>query len=929
MAKSGASKPFGGRAAREGKGPLWKFTEANDGTFVAPDAHYVSGLYFPLCNRQGMKCSVTPELKGDICSDFDHYLTIPIVTEDLPRSNASRNFWVAVEGETPWSATGVSAETEAKQWTDGEPAEVTAGVGWFAVARTNEKLGLQAKTTVFVPAADDYAEVMHVELSNVGRRNLKLTATAVSPIFGRMADNLRDHRQVTTMFSSVEELPNGVCTMPSIVHDETGHRPNDVMYAVQACTGGGAGPRTVFSRLRDFCGEGGSLASPEAVYTGATPPKLEQKDRDGMEAVAAMRFSPITLKPGKSASYIVLHCIGESKRDFATLLRKYGDDAKAAKALEATKAWWRDVANGVEFRTGDTDYNNWMKWVSAQLMYRKIYGNSYLPDFGYGRGGRGWRDLWSDLLSLFLIDPEGSREEIVNNFRGVRVDGSNATIIGTKPGEFVADRNDVVRTWSDHGAWPLFVLDFYMQQTGDFDILFTPLPYWKDHLVSRTKAKDEKWSRADGNRQKTSGGKEYEGTILEHVLLMLMSKFFHVGKHNNPLLEGGDWNDTYDNARKKGETVCFYNFYAWDLKQLADTLELLSKTRGLKSVELLSEMLVLLDRLPGGRKVSYSRPSAKRKRLEAFFESVSHNVRGKKKKVKVKDLVKDLRAKAKHAIDHIRTNEWITTADGESFFNGHYDDHAKRVHGDHPNGVRMDLTSQVLPTIFGVATDEQTPVMYRAVRRYLRDSNVGGLRLCSDFGELKLDFGRVTGFAYGHKEHGSIWNQQNAMYLYGLYRRGFVREGYEVFQDVFHLVMDSARGKVFPCMPSYFTLHGKGEYCYLTGSATFLLLAGLTQVFGARGEGGDLRLQPKLLAEQFDADGKAAVAFNLHGKRFELLYVNPRKLDWGGYAIAEVKVNGKTIELERDEDLSQTLISRERLLESATRKVNSIEVTLA
>ena len=75
---------FGGLTARCTKGPLWKFTEAHDGTFVAPDAEFISRLYFPLMNEKGLKCSVTPELKGDICSSFDKYLTIATVTEELP-----------------------------------------------------------------------------------------------------------------------------------------------------------------------------------------------------------------------------------------------------------------------------------------------------------------------------------------------------------------------------------------------------------------------------------------------------------------------------------------------------------------------------------------------------------------------------------------------------------------------------------------------------------------------------------------------------------------------------------------------------------------------------------------------------------------------------------------------------------------------------
>ncbi len=56
---------------------------------------------------------------------------------------------------------------------------------------------------------------------------------------------------------------------------------------------------------------------------------------------------------------------------------------------------------------------------------------------------------------------------LLNNFAGIRVDGSNATIIGSKPGEFIADRNKIPRVWMDHGVWPFLTTQLYIDQTGD------------------------------------------------------------------------------------------------------------------------------------------------------------------------------------------------------------------------------------------------------------------------------------------------------------------------------------------------------------------------------------------------------------------------------------------------------------------------------
>jgi cellobiose phosphorylase len=926
MAKRSSTRP-GKSARRSGRPQLWSFNETDDGSFTMHQPHRTSGLYFPLMNRHGMKCSITPELKGDICADFQHYLTIPVVTEDLHRSNNSRNFWIYAEGYGAWSATGVSAEQAAFQWDDDEPAELQAGLGYFTLTRTNRELDLEATTTTFVPADDEYVEVLKVTLRNVGRKTLKLTPTAATPIFGRQADNLRDHRQVTTMFQRVSVTADGVIVKPSIVHDETGHRPNTTMYAVLGRTGTGSAPKQIWGNLRAFCGEGGNLLNPRAVAYRAKAPRPVSTDLDAHQAVGAIGFSPVTLKPGQSRSYIVLHAIADDARTFARFRRRYADEKKVDKALAKTQQYWLSLIDRVKLGLADRDVNNWFRWVAFQAICREVFGNSYLPDFGYGRGGRGWRDLWSDLMGLYMLDPAGARDEIVNNFRGNRVDGTNATIVGTKPGEFVADRNNIPRAWSDHQSWPFLITKFYIDQSGDFDVLLTDLPYWKDHLTHRSRRRDARWSRDDGFEQTDTRGQVYRGTILEHMLIGALSSFFHTGDHNVILLEGGDWNDTYDNARERGETVCFSSFYAWVLREMAELLEHISDHRGVSEVELLEEMLMLLDRLPGGRRVDYDSSPAKRRHLDKYMDKVAHRVSGRRKRVKLAHLVKDLRAKADWLAGHIRKREFIRTTDGQRFFNGHYDDEGRRVHGNHPNGVRIDLTSQVLPTMFDIATDRQAEQAFEAVQTYLRNREVGGLHLCSDFGEVKLDFGRVTGFVYGYKEHGGIWNQQNIMYMNALYHRRMVREGYETFRDVFNLCMDTTTSKVLPNLPSFFDINGQGSYCYLTGSATWLVVTMVCEVFGVRGERGDLRLDPKLVKEQFDDNGRAVIETRFADRHLRVTYTNPRKLDFGRYAIDAVTINGRPVE---HHAVGHGIrIDRADLVAACTKKLNDVEVTLA
>jgi len=353
------------------------------------------------------------------------------------------------------------------------------------------------------------------------------------------------------------------------------------------------------------------------------------------------------------------------------------------------------------------------------------------------------------------------------------------------------------------------------------------------------------------------------------VLLQHKRPFTKIGKHGNFLLEGADWNDGLDMAGERGESVAFTAAYAGNLTELADLLEkshLLSKSRGPAS---------------------------------AF-----------------------LRRKANYLSEHIRKNEWVITKSGYSFFNGYYDNKGKRVEGDHKNGVRMTLTGQVFPIMSGVATDKQVKEIYRSAKKYLWDKKLGGLRLNTDFGGIYPDLGRAFGFAYGEKENGSFFSHMNVMFAYALYKRGFVKQGFEILNSIYRMCMNTSASKIYPGLPEYFNSEGRGMYHYLTGSASWFVLTLLTQVFGIRGDMGDLLIDPKLTKEQFAKSTKISIETRFAGRRTKVNYINSKKLDYGKYTIRRIVVNGKVI--------TKPLIKRKEFLKLTSKNSsNAINVYLS
>lgn len=873
----------------------WRFTGA-DASFGLPSPQKTSYLYFPLVNEAGMMSVVTPTLNGDAKTGQNAFLTMPVSVEDLHNTRSARNFWVTVEGRGAWSATGNSSRQLAEDAGPGsEIVTLEAGFLWQKVTRVSASFRLKAEVLSFVPAGPDQVELMQATLTNMGGESVSVTPTAAIPIYGRSADNLRDHRHVTSLLHRIRTVPHGVVVRPTLSFDERGHRPNGVTYAVLGASDVGTAPVSFFPDVESFTGEGGNLEWPQAVLDPECNGVPAGCTVDGFEAMGGLRFATVSLAPGEQKTYILILAIlpeGGDDDALGRLVEAYGNVVRVERWLGLTRTYWEARTASVGFKTGDSRFDGWMKWVTVQPTLRRLFGNSFLPFHDYGRGGRGWRDLWQDCLALLLLDPEPVAELLLSSFAGVRVDGSNATIIGAKPGEFLADRNNIPRVWMDHGAWPYLTTRLYIDQSGDLAFLLQEQVYFKDRHVNRCQAKDDDWAPEQGTGLRTADGEVYRGTVLEHLLIQHLTAFFNVGAAGgNILLEGADWNDGMDMARVKGESIAFTALYAANLAGLSELVLNLRRV-DVSDVELAAEVACLLDTLKDP--LDYEDVSAKQARLAHYFGLCRHTVGGAKVRIELDDLGRDLVAKANWLIEHIRVHEWVTDGEGRGWFNGYYDDDGVRVEGPHAGGARMTLTGQVFTLLGGVATDEQAASIVDAADHYLYDPAVGGYRLNTDFGQVLLNLGRCFGFAYGHKENGAMFSHMAVMYAYALYRRGLAAEGHKALDSIYRYCQDLAKARMYPGIPEYVNQRGRGVYPWLTGSASWYLLTLVTEVFGVRGELGDLLIEPKLVAGQFDAQGQATVRTTFAERELEIVFRNTGRLDYGAYKVAEIALDGYT-----------------------------------
>ena len=311
--------------------------------------------------------------------------------------------------------------------------------------------------------------------------------------------------------------------------------------------------------------------------------------------------------------------------------------------------------------------------------------------------------------------------------------------------------------------------------------------------------------------------------------------------------------------------------------------------------------------------------------MESYFNKCRDNISGKKISIDIDSMIKDLQKKGNWILEHIRKNEWIDSTDGLGWFNGYYDDNSEQLESGDLQNIKMTLTGQAFNIMGGVATQEQIGKIVKAADKYLKDERVGGYRLNNDFKEVKLNMGRLFGFAFGHKENGAMFSHMAVMYSNALYKRNFANEGFKVIDGIYNHCMDFGVSKIYPGMPEYIDMKGRGMYHYLTGSASWMILNMVTEVFGVKGYYGDLVLEPKILLKQFDKNGVAKINTLFADKILEISYVNLNSKEYGEYNIKGIEINGEEIEPIKKES---QLIIRRSTLEALGDSKNEIKVTL-
>ena len=219
-----------------------------------------SGLYFPLAGDGGLKSCITPTLGGDSKRIRTISPMEPVSIENLHNNKKYKKFLV------PYQKPGIlvslrfvgRGRISAVYRRTGEKR--TGSRIYVAETDADIRSPWTKSRDYFFVTVDGAMEVMMTELTNITEEPLEMTPIAVMPVYGRSADNIVDHRHVTSLLHRICTTDYGVEVTPAMSFDERGHQKNHTTYFVYGSTGEGEAPAAFYPTVGGVYRGGGSIS---------------------------------------------------------------------------------------------------------------------------------------------------------------------------------------------------------------------------------------------------------------------------------------------------------------------------------------------------------------------------------------------------------------------------------------------------------------------------------------------------------------------------------------------------------------------------------------------------------------------------------------------------------------------------------------------
>ena len=279
---------------------------------------------------------------------------------------------------------------------------------------------------------------------------------------------------------------------------------------------------------KEFLGPFGFVNRPEAVVRGKLKGTLAS-----CENLASVLEHTFSLKPGEAVTFHIFIGASSGYEKTREMVIKYSDPDCVEKEFIALKTRKQAMVDNVKIKTPDARVNYLINgWIKQQTQIYSDVGTD---------NGRGFRDSMQLLWATASYDKDYTRRMLIECLSHQYSDGH--TLRGWLP---IDDHH-----YSDGPVWITPVVDAYLKETGESDILDVVVP-WFD------------------------GG---EGTIWDHVKRGLIHGATDLGEHGLTRCHFGDWNDSLTGVgiEGRGESVWTTIGIIYGLKMAARIAEQVRK----------------------------------------------------------------------------------------------------------------------------------------------------------------------------------------------------------------------------------------------------------------------------------------------------------------------------------------------------------------
>ena len=409
---------------------------------------------------------------------------------------------------------------------DDNEYQISYGFGYANYKHTS--MDIKQNLTIFVPK-EDTIKVSLLELENLAPKRKKLNLYYyIKPVLGE--DEFKTNQYIDIKFQENSNI--------LLLNNKTNTDFKEIIYIasnekIKSYTGS----------KKIFFGEG-NLSNPD----GLKKVSLNNESSIGNNEIAVIEIE-IELEAFERKQIVFLLGSQNNVLDCQDKVYQYMKIAKIEEELEQVKNEWKDILEKVQVNTPISSFNILMNgWLVYQTITSRLKGRTGFYQSG---GAFGFRDQLQDTIALKYFSTEMMKEQIIKHSKHQFVEGDvehwwhEETFRG-------------IRThFSDDLLWLVYLVEEYINFTGDFNILEIETSYLQGEILEE--GIDEKYD------------KYLESDIKESIFMhceRAIQKSLQFGENGLPKIGSGDWNDGLSKVgnNKKGESV-WLGFFLYDILQ--------------------------------------------------------------------------------------------------------------------------------------------------------------------------------------------------------------------------------------------------------------------------------------------------------------------------------------------------------------------------